>query len=135
MLVEHIKVHIGGQYNSETRFYSGSTVVRTGQLFFNDSFSDIVAAESPYSSHAATRTLNSQDNIYAGGRSYTLMHVQYENAGLEFSGGLTTTVTLSVSSRLLSSDATITTTLGNVLTEPIHNSGSSRVGGRIFWFG
>ncbi len=117
----HIKVHLG------------DTTIHTGQLFFNDTLSDLVAQQSPYSSHTVTRTLNSQDYIYAGGGSYTLMNVQYENSGLGFSGGLITTVTLGVNSTLLSSD---TTTTANVeSTEPFPNCGSGRVGGRLFWFG
>ncbi|CAF3619305.1 unnamed protein product [Adineta steineri] len=104
----HIKVHIGGEYNSETSLYSGGTVVHTGQLFFNDSFSDTVAEQSPYNSHTVRRTLNSQDGIYASGGSYTLMDIQYENGNLGFPGGLITTVTLGVSSNLLSSETTST---------------------------
>ncbi len=129
----HIKVHLGGTYDNATNLYSGGTDVHTGQLFFNDTFSDLVAAQSPYSSHTVTRTLNSQDNIYAGGGSYTLMNIQYENLGLGFSGGLSTTVTLGISSSLLSSDTTTTSNVES--TEPFHSCGSGRVGGRLFWFG
>jgi hypothetical protein len=140
----HIKVRIGGSYDSETGLYSGGTVAHTGQLFFNDSFSDSVATQSPYVSHTVRRTLNSQDNIYLNGGQYTLMDVQYENSNLGFPGGLTTIVTLGVTSRLLSTDTTATTTpttttttiaSNSESTEPIPNCGSGRVGGRLFWFG
>ena len=129
----HIKVHIGGSYNPATGLYSGGTVVHTGQLFFNDTFSDVVAVQSPYVSHTVRRTLNSQDNIYLDGGSYTLMNVQYENSDLGFSGGLITTVTLGVSSRSLPSDTT--TTPNAASTETIPSCGSGRAGGRLFWFG
>jgi hypothetical protein len=56
--------------------------------------------------HTVIRLLNSQDGIYAGGGSYTLMNIQYVNSALGFSGGLNTTVTLGVSLSLLSSDTT-----------------------------
>ena len=80
----HIKVHLGGTYNNATSLYSGGTTVHTGQLFFNDTLSELVAEELPYSSHTVERLLNSQDGIYAGGGSYTLMNIQYENSTLGF---------------------------------------------------
>ena len=138
----HVKVHIGGSYNSSTGLYSGGTVVHTGQLFFNDTFSDLVAVQSPYVSHTVRRILNTQDGIYSEGGSYTLMNVQYENSDFGFSGGLTTTVTLGVSSPSLPSDTTttpsppLTATTPNVASsEPISSCGSGRAGGRLFWFG
>jgi hypothetical protein len=41
------------------------SISHTGQLFFNDTLTDSVALISPYSNHTITRTLNSQDSIYA----------------------------------------------------------------------
>ncbi len=130
----HVKVHLGGIYNNATSLYSGGTTVHTGQLYFNDTLSDLVAQQSPYSSHTVTRLLNSQDGIYAGGGSYTLMNIQYTNSVLGFSSGLITTVTLGISSSLLSSD---TTTIPSNLesTEPTPSSSSGPVGGSLFWFG
>jgi protocatechuate 3,4-dioxygenase beta subunit len=65
----HVKVHVGG------------SVVHTGQLFFDESINQAVYATAPYSSHAGTRTLNSQDNIYASGGALSLVRLTREGIG------------------------------------------------------
>ena len=105
----HVKVHLGGTYISALSYYSGATYVHTGQLFFNDSMSDLVGQQSPYSTHSGSRLLNSGDDIYASGGSYTLMDVQYMNSASGISSGLITTVTLGVSSTASTSKTASTT--------------------------
>jgi protocatechuate 3,4-dioxygenase beta subunit len=61
----HVKVHVGGN------------VVHTGQLFFNDSFTDkVFASTAPYDTRGQRDTLNSGDNIYSGGGASTLLNVK-----------------------------------------------------------
>ncbi len=50
----HVKVHLGG------------TVVHTGQLFFNDAFTDTVYKRSPYNTRGSRDTRNASDSIYRG---------------------------------------------------------------------
>ena len=94
----HVKVHLGGTYLSETSYYSGAKYVHTGQLFFNDSLTDLVNQQSPYDSKTGSRMQNSQDNIYSTTGAYTLMNVQYVNAVNSLSGGSITSVALGVDS-------------------------------------
>lgn len=126
----HVKVHLGGSYINESSYYSGATYVHTGQLFFNDSLSDLVGQQSPYNTHSGSRLLNSADNIYASTRGYTLMNVQYVNSGNGMSGGLVTVVTLSVTSTQTTNNGS-TSTVGS--TQRPTNGGGGRVGGRPFW--
>ncbi|CAF1062209.1 unnamed protein product [Adineta ricciae] len=107
----HVKVHLGGTYLNETSYYSGAKYVHTGQLFFNDSFSDLVNEQTPYTNHTGSRMLNSQDDIYASTNGYTLLNVQYMNSDDGFSSGLFTSITLGVTS--LDSEST---TLSSVPT-------------------
>jgi hypothetical protein len=61
--------------------YSGGHVSHTGQLFFNDTLTDSVALISPYSNHTITRTLNSQDFVYASSNgSVTLVSIPQNSA-------------------------------------------------------
>ena len=121
----HVKVHLGGTYISASSYYSGATYVHTGQLFLNDSLSDLVVLTSPYSSKTGSRLLNSGDQIYASGGSYTLMNVQYVDSGKGLSSGLTTAVTLGVTSPNSTSSSSTPT------IPP--TSGGSRIVGRLFW--
>ena len=93
----HVKVHLGGRYLNASSYYSGATYVHTGQLFFNDSLSDLVVATSPYNSKTGNRLLNSRDGIYSSGGAATLMNVQYVKSGGGLSKGLVTSVILGVS--------------------------------------
>ncbi|UJR36934.1 hypothetical protein I4U23_029646 [Adineta vaga] len=136
----HVKVHLGGTYLNASSYYSGATYVHTGQLFFNDSFSDLVNAQSPYNNHSGSRLLNSADNIYLSGGSYTLMDVQYVNSGSGFSGGLVTSVQLAVtglsSSNTTSATTAVSTTSSGTITTistAASNSCGGRAGGRPFW--
>jgi protocatechuate 3,4-dioxygenase beta subunit len=65
----HVKVHAGG------------TVVHTGQLFFDETINQAVYSKSPYSDHSGSRTLNSQDSIYASGGAQSLLHLSPEGTG------------------------------------------------------
>ena len=108
----HIKVHLGGTYISSSSYYSGATYVHTGQLFFNDSLSDLVNQQSPYNTKttSGSRLQNSADNIYQSGGSYTLMNVQYVNSAKGVSGGLIPSVTLGVTSSSSTSTTAKTST-------------------------
>jgi protocatechuate 3,4-dioxygenase beta subunit len=65
----HVKVHAGG------------SVVHTGQVFFDEAINEAVYAASPYAGHGGTRTLNSQDSIYAGGGAQSLLRLSREGSG------------------------------------------------------
>ena len=123
----HVKVDLGGTYLNETSYYSGATYVHTGQLFFNDSLTDLVNQQSPYKNKTGSRMQNSQDQIYASTGGVTLMNVQYLNSGSDVTSGMITAVALYVRSSTPTSN---TTAAGTVAPS---NSGGGRVGGRPFW--
>ena len=102
----HVKVFLGGTYINASSYYSDASYVHTGQLFFNDTLSDLVALQSPYSNHSGSRMLNSADDIYATTGAYTLMNIQYVDSASGMSGGLITSITLGVTSTSSSSDTT-----------------------------
>jgi protocatechuate 3,4-dioxygenase beta subunit len=75
----HIKVHVDG------------SEIHTGQLFFDDSFTDAVyAANEPYASRSERTTRNDRDNIYGGGGELSTLTVQ------QTGGGYTGTLTMGV---------------------------------------
>jgi hypothetical protein len=94
----HVKVFFGGTYINASSYYSDASYAHTGQLFFNDTLSDLVALQSPYSNHSGSPMLNSADNIHATTGVYTLMNIQYVDSASGMSGGLITSVTLVVTS-------------------------------------
>jgi hypothetical protein len=104
----HVKVHLGETYTNASSYYSSATYVHTGQLFFNDSLSDLVAQQPPYSNHSGSRMLNSADNIDETTGAYTLMNIQYVSSGSGVSGGLTTPLTLGVTSTISTTSVTFT---------------------------
>ena len=59
----HVKVHRDGTYLNETSYYSGVTYVHTGQLFFNDSLTDLVNEQSLCKNKTGNRIQNSEDTI------------------------------------------------------------------------
>jgi protocatechuate 3,4-dioxygenase beta subunit len=65
----HVKVHIGGN------------VVHTGQLFFNDSFTDAVYRRSPYDKRPNRTTRNANDSIYVNGGSKSILSVRKNGTG------------------------------------------------------
>jgi protocatechuate 3,4-dioxygenase beta subunit len=72
----HIKVHVDGNE------------IHTGQLFFDDSFTDAVyAANEPYASRSERTTRNDDDNIYGGGGDLSTLTVQQTGTG--YTGTLT----------------------------------------------
>lgn len=130
----HIKVHLGGTYISSSSYYSGATYVHTGQLFFNDSLSDLVNQQSPYNTKTTSgnRLQNSADNIYQSGGSYTLMNVQYVNSDNGLSDGMITSVALYVESTTSDGTSTTSGSSDSTSTTPSNGAGT-RVGGRPFW--
>jgi protocatechuate 3,4-dioxygenase beta subunit len=58
---------------------SGTT--HTTQLFFPEAVNNAVYAVAPYSGHAGSRTLNSQDGIFSGGGSSTTLAPTGSSAG------------------------------------------------------
>ena len=65
----HVKVHVGGN------------VVHTGQLFFDDSFTDAVYKRSPYSKRPNRSTRNATDVIYRNGGSKSILSVRKQGTG------------------------------------------------------
>jgi protocatechuate 3,4-dioxygenase beta subunit len=66
----HVKVHVGGN------------VVHTGQLYFNDSLTDKVYRQTPYSSRPNRDVRNAQDMIYRNGGARSLVKVRKSSAGV-----------------------------------------------------
>ncbi len=72
----HIKVHVDGNE------------IHTGQLFFDDSFTDTVyGANEPYASRSERTARNDDDNIYGGGGDLSTLTVQQTGSG--YTGTLT----------------------------------------------
>lgn len=65
----HLKIHVGGN------------AVHTGQLFLDEATNQAVYASAPYTGHAGTRTLNSQDGIYASGGAQSMPMLTREGSG------------------------------------------------------
>jgi protocatechuate 3,4-dioxygenase beta subunit len=65
----HVKVHLGGN------------VVHTGQLFFNDSFTDAVYKRSPYNKRPNRTKRNANDSIYVNGGSKSVLAVKRKGTG------------------------------------------------------
>jgi hypothetical protein len=118
-----VKVFLGGIYINALSYYSNATYVHTGQLFFNDSLSDLVAQQSPYNTHSGSWMLNSADSIYATTGAYTLMNIQYVNSASGVSGDLITSLTLGITSSV----AVTTTTAGGKPSG--HRPDGNRLGG------
>ncbi|CAF1567129.1 unnamed protein product, partial [Didymodactylos carnosus] len=97
----HVKVHSSSKENiimvsNSSGVYSGGHVSHTGQLYFNDRFTDRVARERPYSTHKIARTRNVEDEIYMiDNDAKTQLDVKFFRAN-DFRRGLTATVTLGV---------------------------------------
>jgi len=66
----HVKVHVGGN------------VVHTGQVYFNDSLTDKVYRQAPYSSRPNRDVRNTQDMIYRNGGARSLVKVRKSSAGV-----------------------------------------------------
>jgi hypothetical protein len=73
----HVKVHVGG------------SEVHTGQLYFDDTLSDSVYAQAPYSSHPGRDTTNANDGIYAQGGRQSMIAIQPNGSGRVGSATLT----------------------------------------------
>jgi len=66
----HVKVHVSGKE------------IHTGQLFFDDSFTDtLFASTSPYSSRGTRNTRNANDSIFAGGGAQSTLVVAKTASG------------------------------------------------------
>jgi protocatechuate 3,4-dioxygenase beta subunit len=72
----HVKVHVGG------------SVVHTGQLFFDDTFTDTVYKRSPYSARPNRDTRNTNDSIFVNGGKNSLLAVAGNGSG-GYSGRIT----------------------------------------------
>ena len=70
----HLKAHVKG-------------VVHTTQLFFDEQTNDTVYARAAYSGHSGQRTRNTQDNIFSGGGSSTILALTPTGTG--YTGALT----------------------------------------------
>jgi protocatechuate 3,4-dioxygenase beta subunit len=72
----HAKVHVGGN------------VVHTGQLFFQDTVTDSVYRQSPYSKRPNRDTRNASDSIFVNGGSKSLVAVTRNGSG-GYAGSIT----------------------------------------------
>ena len=77
----HVKVHVSGKE------------IHTGQLFFDDTFTDTVyASTAPYSSRGSRNVRNANDSIYSGGGAQSTLLVQ------KVAGGYAATLNMGVKS-------------------------------------
>jgi protocatechuate 3,4-dioxygenase beta subunit len=75
----HVLIHVSGKS------------VHTGQLFFDDTFTDgVYASNKPYSTRGTRTTKNSNDGIYSGGGSKSIVPVTKSGSG--YAGTLVTGV-------------------------------------------
>ncbi|HZN14021.1 MAG TPA: intradiol ring-cleavage dioxygenase [Acidimicrobiales bacterium] len=65
-------IHLKARVNGTTH---------TTQLFFNEADNNAVYSQSAYAGHQGTRTMNSQDGIYSGGGSKTIVPLTASGAG------------------------------------------------------
>ena len=66
----HVKVHVGGKQ------------IHTGQLFFDDTFTDAVfAANTPYSARPARQLRNDGDGIFGGGGAQSILAAAKNGSG------------------------------------------------------
>ncbi len=104
-------------FNQFTVLIGKAFIFTVGQLFFNDTLTDLVAVRSPYSNHTITRTLNSVDRVYTGQNgSYSMLSLSYVNADVGLSGGVIGTIVLGINSTVVSS---VTTTTVSSTTQAI----------------
>jgi hypothetical protein len=69
----HVKVHRGGN------------VVHTGQLFFDDDFTDTVYKRSPYASRPARDTRNEADSIFGEASGSGVVDIRTTGSGYDAS--------------------------------------------------
>jgi protocatechuate 3,4-dioxygenase beta subunit len=74
-------VHI--HFKVRTNPGSASGLEFTSQLFFDEALTDIVHAQSPYTSKGRRDTLNSRDGIYAGGGAQLLLPLASSGGGYD----------------------------------------------------
>jgi hypothetical protein len=61
----HLRVYSGGAVTGTTFSYTGATLLYTGQMFFDATTNDTVAATTLYKANTVARTLNSTDRVYS----------------------------------------------------------------------
>jgi protocatechuate 3,4-dioxygenase beta subunit len=74
-------VHI--HFKVRTNPGSSSGLEFTSQLFFDEALTDIVHAQSPYTTKGRRDTLNSRDGIYSGGGSQLLLPLAASEGGYD----------------------------------------------------
>ena len=106
----HVKVRFGGiQTTSGSIYYWGGHTSHTGQIFFNDSYTTLIQALSPYNTNKATRTLNTADRVYTQQDGVdSLVTLGYINQAQGVTGGLTGTIVLKVDSTVGASSSSST---------------------------
>ena len=94
----HYKVRLGGQAaphgNGQT--WAGGRVVHTGQIFFPEDVALAVAKGKPYSQHAAGRTTQAQDKVFAEQHGADSMANVLWNKQTEAAFGLRAELTVAV---------------------------------------
>jgi protocatechuate 3,4-dioxygenase beta subunit len=90
----HVKVHVGGKdalghdktlkdatTGPELHVYTGGQVCFTGQMAFDDAFSDRVAKLEPYRTHNLRRTRLDEDHVFEGRASDVFLKMTQMDAG------------------------------------------------------
>ena len=85
----HTKVHFGGSASDAK--YAGGYVAHTGQFFFPEDVTEMVAKLDPYVTHTARRTLNREDGIFRDSQGSGGM-LALDRAGEGFVGLVTVAV-------------------------------------------
>jgi protocatechuate 3,4-dioxygenase beta subunit len=103
----HVKVRFGGtETDSGSIYYWGGHTSHTGQIFFNDSYTTLVQAVTPYSSNTVSRTLNSVDRVYTQQDGVdSLVTLAYINEAQGINAGFIGTIILKVDSTVGVSNA------------------------------
>jgi protocatechuate 3,4-dioxygenase beta subunit len=103
----HVKVRFGGtQTTTGSIYYWGGHTSHTGQIFFNDSYTTLIQAVTPYSLNTVSRTLNSVDRVYTQQDGVnSLITLAYVDQGTGISAGLIGTIVVKVDSTVGTNDS------------------------------
>jgi hypothetical protein len=93
----HVRVHIGSSLTNMggVIYAQGGHVSHTGQVFFDDTLTDKIATNSPYSTSTIRRVRNNEDGIYVDSNGGT-MTVPIQSVQNDLTKGVTGGITVGV---------------------------------------
>jgi len=92
----HVKVRLNGLQPNSTTYVGGYTYY-TGQIFFNNTISDLINAMSPYNTNPHARTQLEDDDVYVN-QNGTIAQVVPMDGGDSYESGMLIYITLGVNS-------------------------------------